>query len=491
MAESIPATVKVKSLMHSNTHRSITSCLILLLLLATSVPPARSFPVGIPKGTTLYDPSRAYDCYVLFTPLGASPAGTSTVYLINMNGKVVHSWETPGFAITARLLPNGNLLYVGQGGKMFPGRPGFGKLWIGGAAGVVMELTWDGQTVFKHEDPYMHHDSIKLPNGNYLYLTWEPVPQAMQAKVRGGKIGTEFPGRIMFNDCLVEVNKQGKEVWRWHANPNLDPDTDIIGPVYAREEWLHTNGIAAMPDGNILLTSRSTDALLIVNRKTGKVSFRWGNTSFLDKQTGRIEYRHGPKVLGGPHGGDVIAPGLPGAGNIICYDNGVYRFISRGIEINPATKEMVSDTTPRIVARKPFTDFLGSAQRLPNGNTLLCEGANGRFYQQAPDAARSVVWEYLSDKMPVPMMQAAVYKIHGYDPHYCKQFASLDPAGGEAVNPPTAEESQPNATPPNGLTPVPGDGAAAGESQGQNILWIVLAFVAGLVIAAVLVRRKQ
>jgi hypothetical protein len=41
-----------------------------------------------------------------------------------------------------------------------------------------------------------------------------------------------------------------------------------------------------------------------------------------------------------------------------------------------------------------FSSFISSARRLPNGNTLIDEGMNGRFFQVTPKG--EIVWEYVS-----------------------------------------------------------------------------------------------
>src|SRR6185295_5406542 len=183
-------------------------------------------------------------------------------------------------------------------------------------------------------DLNMHHDALKLPNGNYLYLAWERVPPALQAKVRGGmknsehrpvgavdgatagKTGQAGVEPVMFNDVLIEVTPRNKVVWEWHANEHLDPDKDIIGPLYARQEWCHTNSVELLKNGNLLITSRTLDAMMIIEKRTGKIIFRWGNMARLDKKTGEIELETGIDTLSGPHDAREIPPGVPGAGNL-------------------------------------------------------------------------------------------------------------------------------------------------------------------------------
>ncbi len=76
----------------------------------------------------------------------------------------------------------------------------------------------------------------------------------------------------MFNDCLVEIDAQHRVVWKWHANDHLNPSVDIIGPMYRREEWCHSNSVARLRNGNILLSSRSLDSLLVIEKKRGRLS---------------------------------------------------------------------------------------------------------------------------------------------------------------------------------------------------------------------------
>ncbi len=408
-----------------------------LLLIASMLfpaSPARAWPTVYPTGTTLYDPDKSFNGYTLFTPLGDVPGGqNSTLYLINMNGEVVHRWSVPFSPLQGRLLPNGNLIVIGRNDKNDPGRPGTGAYEMGGVAGWLVELSWDGKRVFKHVDLNMHHDFARLPGGNTIYLAWEPVPEALRGKVRGGIKGSEHPDGTMFNDSLVEIDPQGKVVWEWHANTHLDPDLDIMGPLYKRQEWLHANSLAVLADGNVALTGRNTDSLLVLEKRNGRILWRWGNAAYGDKPSGHLEYRSGSDVMGGPHDVREIPLGYPGAGRLSCYDNGTYAAASRVVEIDPATRKLIWQSSQPGLGRKHFSNFVSGAQRLPNGNTLVCDGANGRFFQVTP--ANKTVWEYVNPYITSPLYRGAVFKVHHYPPGYCPQFDALQPAQGPAVVP--------------------------------------------------------
>jgi len=408
--------------------------LLLLLNIATI---AHAWPSVYPTGTTTYDPSAAYNAYTLFAPM--TDTAESTVYLVNMNGEIVHRWNLPFATLHARLQPNGNLVVIGRNDRKENNRPGLAPFEIGGAAGWIVELSWEGKLLFRHVDLKMHHDFVKLPNGNFLYLAWEPVPKDLLKKVRGGIKGTEFKGGVMFSEMLVEVDAKGKEKWRWHANKHLNPDIDVIGPLYKREEWLHLNSVAAMQNGNILVSARHTDSLLEIDRKTGRIVTRWGNTAYLDKATGRLEYRTGHATLGGPHDASQIPAGYPGAGNFLIYDNGLYTDASRVAEISrppagsKALPKLAWQSSQPGIGRKHFSNFMGGAQRLPNGNTLLVDGGNGRFIQVTPQ--NRTVWEYINPIMPSPQYQGAIFKGAQYGQDYCPQFKALPPARGPEVKP--------------------------------------------------------
>ena len=66
---------------------------------------------------------------------------------------------------------------------------------------------------------------------------------------------------------------------------------------------------------------------------------------------------------------------------------------SRVIEVEPATKEIVWE-----YREKRESDFfsprISNAQRLPNGNTLVCEGDFGRFFEVTSEG--ELVWEYVN-----------------------------------------------------------------------------------------------
>jgi hypothetical protein len=71
------------------------------------------------------------------------------------------------------------------------------------------------------------------------------------------------------------------------------------------------------------------------------------------------------------------------------------RHYSRVLEINPVTYEKVWEyRAPGNQAFRFFSHYVSSAQRLPNGNTMITEGSDGRLFEVTSDG--DIVWEYVS-----------------------------------------------------------------------------------------------
>lgn len=119
------------------------------------------------------------------------------------------------------------------------------------------------------------------------------------------------------------------------------------------------------------------------------------------------ELRKIRRIIGQQHA-HLIPKGLPGAGHLLVFDNGgssgygfdtpiapngtgaFARATSRVLELNPVTLELVCS----YAAPQFFSTNISGAQRLPNGNTLVTEGAPGRVFEVTTDG--TIVWEYLS-----------------------------------------------------------------------------------------------
>ncbi|MGD9033158.1 MAG: aryl-sulfate sulfotransferase [Desulfobacteraceae bacterium] len=402
-----------------------------------------SWPHKFESGVTLFDKDKAFSGYTLITtmPRRSAPEPNQSpgeVILMDMKGETVHTWKTPYPPWYSRLMPDGHLVSVQRCSKAHPNRPGYDKYHMGGATGMMTEFDWESNIVFEHFDPYMHHDFRKLPNGHYIYVGWEVVPPELAKKVRGGQKGTEHKDGTMFGDYFREIDSEGRTVWEWHGIEHFDPDIDIIGAIHPREEWTHINDVDVMPDGNIMSSSRHTDGAFIIDRQSGDITWRWGNVAYLDQETGQVEHHdiRDPKNMGGPHDAHHIAEGLPGAGNMLVYDNAMYNFYSRALEVDIKTGEIVWQSEPEfgiegyVSGRVHFSPFVSGVDRLPNGNSVVCSGGNGIVFELTKE--NELVWHWVR---PIPDPEGAVrwgiFRAHRYAPDYCPQFQNLPPAEGD------------------------------------------------------------
>ena len=320
-------------------------------------------------GLKAHDPSLAYDGYTLVAP----QFGDGTVYLIDMQGIPVHTWDLPHPpGLYGYLLENGNLFYSAKPRAQLEGLP----LWQRGfKAGAAMEVDWRGRVLWEVRHPDHHHDARKLRNGNVILLCMEKMPRDLVPRIKGGLPGTEHQGD-MYADYLVELTTSGESAWEWHAYEHMDPETDRITPQDRREEWTHGNTVAELPDGNLVVSFRNISTVVIIERATGRVTWKLGPPT--------LAQQHDPRPL--PNG------------NLLIFDNGTHRQdnpwpFSRVIEVEPRTSHIVWEYHDR-AAFNFFSPYISGAQRLPNGNTLICEGCFGRIFEVT--SAGEVVWEYIS-----------------------------------------------------------------------------------------------
>lgn len=312
-------------------------------------------------GLLHYQPEKSFPGYTIIAPMRHE-----VVYLVNMDADIVHRWQLPGpLGSKAYLLPNGNLLcsVVTAEGVPIPGAKG----------GHLLELDWSGTIVWEYLDHSQHHDLVRLDNGNTLYLSREALDNRDAAKVTGGLPGTEIKGKI-FGDVIREVDAAGALVWEWYFK-DADFDAYSLALDCHRGEWAHANSVATTLDGNVLVSFRHLDTIMIVDRKTGK-----------------IIWHKRDQTWGHQHNADMLPNG-----NITLFANGMNNLYqplhSRALELDPRTGDIVWQyMDPQRWTF--FSPVMSGIQRLGNGNSLICEAINGRVFEVDRDG--DIVWDYVA-----------------------------------------------------------------------------------------------
>ncbi len=365
---------------------------------------------------------------ILFAPLRST-----NTYLINTEGEVVHTWPGtyyPGNAVY--LLENGDLLHTGSlRSETFD---------AGGSGGIVQQINWQGDVVWEFEyageQGLLHHDIEPLPNGNILMIAWEykTAEQALAA----GRGPDLLKDGALWPDTVIEVDPAtNRIVWEWHVWDHLVQDFDPAKPDYADPsehpelvdinyaemnvaDWNHSNAIDYNAElDQILLSVHNFSEIWIIDHSTtteeaaghdggnsgrgGDLLYRWGNpqaygAGSADDQTLFMQ-----------HDAQWIEDGLPGAYNMLIFNNGdrKTRPYSSVEEIVPPLNADGSYTLTAGTAYGPdeslwryqadpatvfYATNISGAQRLPDGNTLICDGPAGYFFEVTP--AGETAWEY-------------------------------------------------------------------------------------------------
>ena len=316
-------------------------------------------------GLLVCDPHRATPGVTLFSPLN----GKAT-YIIGLRGDVLHQWEHPLVNGTyGYLLDNGNLLWAGR----LAGRPA--------AHGRARRA--DSRIRLERQGAVGAH--ARRPASRF------PPPAERQhplPRLGGGAAGDRrahprracrhgHPDGCMYGDNIFEITPDGKTVWEWHACRDMEVEKYPLICNQLRDEFAHANAISPLPNGDIYISFRRLNMI-----------------GLIDKQTRKMKWQHRDDSFGMQHD---CAP-LPN-GNITLFANGINTTtnpFSRVIELDPRTHKTVWEYRAK-PAYTFFSPHISGAQRLPTGNTLICEGQWGRLFEVTPEG--EIVWEYVSPFM--------------------------------------------------------------------------------------------
>ena len=376
-----------------------------------------------PAGVSTHNRAMSFKGYTLLTP------GSGEVCLIDMDGRVCHNWRFPEWhAQYAAFADDGRLLVRG-GPPRDPSKP----FRQGAESDPLMtieerctllpsnyqqlrEVDWAGEVLWEHHDPLMHHDFFKTPRDTFLVTRNVLMDKAASDRVRGWKKArkTDHP---MVTDEIQEVDRDHNVLWSVRLDEVLDPVLDPIGILERRIEWTHTNSICESPDGRKILFSCKN-----INR-----------VGLIDKATRSLDWRFGHPVTNGQH----HARFLPN-GNIHMFDNGTRKPglpASRVIEVEPTSQKVVWEYQ----ANPPFSFFspiVSSADRLANGNTLICEGISGRIFEVTRKG--ETVWEWnnpFTATVRDGQLSTQLWRAHRYSPdHPAFAGQDLDPGRHKAMN---------------------------------------------------------
>jgi hypothetical protein len=343
-----------------------------------SLPYTGGTPVSpeCPTGVTMIDTDMVCSGYRLYT----LPQLGSAV-LIDVNGISINSWHVSGDEYWGRavLTEQGDLLVIGRSPR---GNPQQG---IADSNRFIQRLDWSGRLLWNSHIT-AHHDVDILPDGRLVVLGFRRrlVPEiSTTTAIRDDCIFLMQPDGSVIDDTLYFFSSFDGS-FSGYINRNIQSSTlggtPWIDLFHANSvQWIQQerdvlNG-SSFENAYVLVCFRHQDRIALFDWNDREVVWSWG----------------GSEEIIGPHDASLLENG-----NILLFDNGLGRKWSRAIEINPYTDqiewEYISDPPESF-----YTASKGSAQRLPNGNTLLCESDNGRAFEISPDG--ELVWEYICPYM--------------------------------------------------------------------------------------------
>jgi hypothetical protein len=322
------------------------------------------------SGVIYHDPTKTYPGVNLYSREHGAQA-----FLIDMEGKVLHKWESTEVNrwVLAKLQPNNDLLVISRHNSL-------------------VRFDWDSNVVWE-TDLLAHHD-LSVGEAGRIYALrknkdFEPVPEGVMPIIlegiavldSSGTVEREFDINPLFPEAAPEPTIEAVEIFA-QANPEVVKGKDKDkGDLFL--DTLHSNSILALPrdveglgsQGDLLVSMRRIDTIAVIDPSGKRVLWSWG--------PGDLRRQHHPTLLDN--------------GNLLIFDNGAPdRLWTRIIEYSPTQDEIVWQ-----YKADPPEDFYcnsrGSAQMLPNGNVLVTDSASGRVFEIT--RAGEVVWEFLNPVM--------------------------------------------------------------------------------------------
>jgi hypothetical protein len=224
------------------------------------------------------------------------------------------------------------------------------------------------------------HDLLVLPNGHALMLADDPEIVDMSGLVPGGNSYATIIGAV-----IQELDQNKKVIFQWRSFDHFQPtDATRENMTSSVVDVVHPNTIEVDTDGNLILSSRHMDEITKINRQTGGIIWRWGGKN--------NQFTFTNDTIGFSHQHSIRRTST---GSLMLLDNGNYRPTPGSRVLEYSMDEQAKRVTllweyrhvPEIKAVA-----MGSAERLPNGNTLIGWGsASPAVTEVRPD--KSVVFE--------------------------------------------------------------------------------------------------
>lgn len=326
---------------------------------------------------------------IFFSPTHFSSGDGYNVIVDNSGTILYQNKVTTGAPVDFKVLPNGMLSY----GRMYE----YNQV-VGGGPTIfyMMDANYAVVDSFKMGNGYTadSHEFQLLPNGHAVMLAYDLQPVDMSGIVEGG-----HPGALVAGSIIQELDTEKNVVFQWRSWDHYELTDSYQDLTLSKFDAMHINSIELDHDGHFLVSAMALAEITKINRQTGDIIWRMGgkNNEFEffneDKTNDPIYFmwQHDVRRIDN--------------GNITVFDDG-------DPDLRPYTRivEYEIDETAQTATNvwqyrhdpDMYATFMGNAQRLPNGNTLIGWGYAsflGKTAITEVDPDGNVVFELTFDKL--------------------------------------------------------------------------------------------
>ncbi|MDZ4668031.1 MAG: aryl-sulfate sulfotransferase [bacterium] len=310
-----------------------------------------------------------------FTSTMLSPFNNDRLMIINGQGKLVFDKPTPFNALDFKMHDDSTFSYALL--DTDPDKYSF----------VVLDKNFKAIDTVRAGNGYITdiHELVKdKKSGNHFLLAQRIVTVNMRDIMGYGSTEAKILDLI-----IQEINANGDVLFEWKCLDHL-PVSDAQGVNLTSLgviDYVHCNGIMLDSDTTLLLSSRHLSEVTRIDRRTGEIIWRLGTRAsshqfnFTNDIDGFSYLHHAQKLKNG---------------HILLFDNGNFRpgeRYSRVVEYEIDEKLMRATmvweyrNTPDVI-----TNFMGSVQRLENGNTVIGWGSGAPSFTEV-DSTGKVIYE--------------------------------------------------------------------------------------------------
>jgi hypothetical protein len=207
------------------------------------------------------------------------------------------------------------------------------------------------------------HELQVLADGTYFLVSLRTETVDMSRYVTGGNTAASVTEQV-----LQQFTPAGELIFQWRAWEHLDvrAQQQFINIQGSGFDFPHMNAIDVDTDGNILLSARNTSEVTKINRDNGDIIWRLGGVH------NQFTFVNDP--LSGPRNQHAIR--MVTTNRYTLFDNGNLHSPSqsRAVEYLINTTNMTATDVwqyPNPATPSIYSFYMGNAQRLTNGNTLI------------------------------------------------------------------------------------------------------------------------